>query len=80
MDIPKQFVLCNPEGFDSAELEAEFRCLGLGFLSGRVDDAPPTKRRRVKEIDLLDEITGNLYSLLGSQKVTDLDGLSHVAE
>ena len=68
------------ESFDSIELDAEFRRLGLDSFHTRAEDAPPNKRRRVREMDLLDEVTANLYSLLGSQEVTDLDGLSQVAE
>jgi hypothetical protein len=42
---------------------------------------PPTKRRKLEtEIDILGEVTTNLYSLLGSQNAMDLVGLSQVAE
>jgi hypothetical protein len=42
---------------------------------------PPIKRRKIQvELDLLEEVTAKLYSLLGSQDVMDLDGLDQVAE
>jgi hypothetical protein len=79
-DMRKILDLNTSESFDSVELNVEFRRIGLDSFQNRTNDEPPSKRRRIKETDLLDEITADLYSLLGSQQVTDLDGLSQVAE
>jgi hypothetical protein len=68
------------ESFDSTKLDEEFHRLGLNFID-QLDQAPPSKRRKVSsELQLLEEITGKLYSLLGSQHVTDLAGLGQITE
>jgi hypothetical protein len=41
--------------------------------------APPSKRRKLSTNGVLEEITKNLYLLLGNQEATDLDGLSQQA-
>jgi hypothetical protein len=58
----------------------EFERLGLdSFSTSAIDEPPPNKRRRIDpEIDLLDQVIEKLYTLLGSQNVTDLAGLSQV--
>jgi serine/threonine-protein kinase ATR len=68
------------ESFDSAQLEEEFNLLGLESAN-QLDKAPPSKRRKVHfEIELLEQIIGKLYSLLGSQNATDLAGLGQLTE
>lgn len=68
------------ESFDSAQLEGEFHLLGLESAN-QLDTAPPSKRRKVhSHPELLEQITGKLYSLLGSQNVTDLAGLGQLTE
>ncbi|TVY28597.1 Protein kinase [Lachnellula hyalina] len=68
--------------FDNIELAAQFRQLGLESLPERdANEDPPLKRRKVhKEDDLFDQTVTSLYSLLGAQKATDLDGLNQLAE
>lgn len=61
-------------------LESQFR--SLGFKTSVVvdyDNQPRSKRRKIAPQDLLQDITEQVYLLLGSQKATDLDGLSRVA-
>jgi hypothetical protein len=72
----------GPETFDSLQLNREFQKLGLdGFLAAAPDQARPNKRRKVStHLELLERITGKLFSLLGSQHVTDLAGLSKLTE
>ncbi|PQE07411.1 phosphatidylinositol 3 protein [Rutstroemia sp. NJR-2017a WRK4] len=41
--------------------------------------APPSKRRKLSINGILDEVTKNLYLLLGNQEATDLGGLSQRA-
>jgi len=68
--------------FENIELAAQFRQLGLESLPERdANEDPPLKRRKVhKEDDLFDQTVTSLYSLLGAQKATDLDGLNQLAE
>jgi hypothetical protein len=56
--------------------------MGLDFIHREeFVQVPPTKRRKIQtEIDIFDEVTTKLYSLLGSQSAMDLDGLDQVAE
>ncbi len=76
------------EGFDNDELSAEFSRLKVqenSFLVSQstrvVLDEPPNKRRKVHEgTRTLEEITADLSELLGSQRVSTMDGLHQVAE
>lgn len=67
--------------FEDLELSLEFRRLGLDIFPGESGSEPPSKRRKLsEEPELVGEIVANLYSLLGSQKVTNLAELHQVAE
>ncbi|KHJ35348.1 putative protein kinase rad3 [Erysiphe necator] len=45
------------------------------------DASPPTKKRKVDERNLLlDELTSELYNILGASKVTNLNGLSGIVD
>lgn len=68
--------------FENAELAAQFNQLGLEILTEKeTNDDPPAKRRKIfQDDDLFDQTASSLYSLLGAQKATDLDGLSQIAE
>jgi len=68
--------------FENIELAAQFQQLDLESSAlPEAPDGPPSKRRKVhKEDDLFDQTVSSLYSLLGAQKATDLDGLNQVAE
>jgi len=68
--------------FENLELDVQFRYLGFQSPSEReVDNGPPSKRRKLhKEANNFDQTVSSLYTLLGAQKATDLDGLSQVAE
>lgn len=81
-DVPKLLDLSFDESFENADLDGEFRRMGLdSMLLEEVVQVPPTKRRKIQsEIDILGEVTTKLYSLLGSQSAMDLDGLGQVAE
>jgi hypothetical protein len=63
------------------ELDGQFRLLGLEAPGHqRLDQAPPNKRRKIHyKLNLLGEITENLYLLLGSQNASDLAGLAQLA-
>ncbi|OWP07483.1 protein kinase rad [Marssonina coronariae] len=76
--------------FDSLDILEEFRSLGLQEphletnpvdRSGhRVDDGPPSKRRKMNEnVVLFGEIAEDISELLGAQRTADLTGLSQVA-
>jgi hypothetical protein len=80
--VPPEVPVDNSVNFDNIELAAQFHQLGLESSPEReTNDGPPPKRRKVyKEDDLFDQTVNSLYSLLGAQKATDLDGLSQVAE
>ena len=82
VDVPKLLDLSFVESFDSADLNGEFRHMGLEIIhQEELVQVPPAKRRKIRtEIDILGEVTTKLYSLLGSQIATDLDGLDQVAE
>ncbi|KAK0105320.1 serine/threonine-protein kinase M1 [Cadophora gregata f. sp. sojae] len=79
-------------GFESPNLLAEFYNLGLHEVKPKkvesgndskpqVEDGPPTKRRKINDdVNLLGEITADLYELLGAQRATDLGGLQQLAE
>jgi serine/threonine-protein kinase ATR len=68
--------------FENSELDAQLRRLGFESPSVReADNGPPSKRRKIQEeFDVFDQTVSCLYSLLGAQKATDLNGLSQVAE
>lgn len=68
--------------FEDADLNSEFHRLELDSLQKQVVDSDrPSKRRKLSaESSLLGDVTATLYSLLGSQKVTDLAGLHQIAE
>jgi serine/threonine-protein kinase ATR len=71
------------ESFESTQLDGEFRLLHLGPTDGYhgTGQAPPNKRRKLhSELSLLEEITAKVCSLLGSQNVSNLAGLSEIAE
>jgi hypothetical protein len=70
------------ESFDSADLDVEFTRMGLDSVQHKeVVEVPPNKRRKIHvELEVLTEVTTQLYSLLGSQDATDLDGLDQVAQ
>ena len=74
--------MSSTDSFDSQDLDREFRSMGLDSIQPRENvQVPPTKRRKIQaELDLLEEVTAKLYSLLGSQDAMDLDGLDQVAE
>lgn len=80
--------LTEIKDFDNSELSTEFLRLGLyekvsPMLENGKHQAiePPNKRRKVDdEVPVLDEITANLYELLGAQRVTSIDGLHQLAE
>ena len=67
--------------FKDNSLSLQFQLLGLNQNDlPHVDIVPPAKRRKILAApDLYEDIVGRLFSLLGSQTVTDLDGLSQVA-
>ena len=65
--------------FENVELSTQFQYLGLGdFSKPRFDAEHLSKRRKISSNNLLGEIIKEVYFLLGSQKVLDLDGLSQV--
>jgi hypothetical protein len=68
------------ERFDSTQLDREFRLLGLG-PDEQTLAPPPSKRRKLdSKPSLLEELTTNVCSLLGSHDVTNLHGLSQIIE
>ncbi|KAH8660790.1 protein kinase-like protein rad3 [Tricladium varicosporioides] len=71
------------ESFESMELAAEFRGLDLeSFAANTYREEPSSKRRKIEDTptDILSEVVGSLYSLLGAQSEIDLAGLSKIAE
>src|SRR5437899_1171527 len=76
--------------FESPSLVAEFQSLGLHEVKpksvqskvdsqAQIDDGPPTKRRKIRDgVNILEEITADLYELLGAQRATDLGGLDQL--
>ncbi|KUJ09266.1 protein kinase-like protein rad3 [Mollisia scopiformis] len=74
--------------FESDELSAQFERLDFPDKAAAIPEdgnnqaiEPLKKRRKISElVPVLDEITGNLYELLGSQRVTSIHGLSQLAE
>ncbi|TVY82181.1 Protein kinase rad3 [Lachnellula suecica] len=81
-EAPKLPGIDDLAAFENPELAIQFNRLGLQSLpEQRHDDGPPSKRRKVRdEADTFEQTVGSLYSLLGAQQATDLDGLSQVAE
>ncbi|KAF4624113.1 hypothetical protein G7Y89_g14062 [Cudoniella acicularis] len=84
IEFSKVPTLTSADSFESVELEAEFRDLGLG--NSAVDDqmvqnGPASKRRKIQEApcDIFSEVVESLYLLLGAQSASDLAGLSQVA-
>ena len=82
VEIGNPLGLSFEESFDSADLDRDFRRMGLDAMQQQeLVVVPPTKRRKLHtETDILEEVTTNLYTLLGSQSAIDLGGLSQVAE
>lgn len=78
--------------FEHPALLAEFQRLGLDQVKSKtqslkaaalpqVDDGPPTKRRKINNnVSLFEEITADLYELLGAQRASDLAGLHQLVE
>lgn len=91
-DAPLQKDGIDPVTFESPNLLAEFRSLGLHEVKLRnsksktdfeaqVEYGPPSKRRKINDdVDLFGEITAELYELLGAQRATDLGGLHQLTE
>lgn len=81
-EVPNPLRLLLANSFESTDLDGEFRHMGLDSVQHQASSqAPPNKRRKIHaELDLLGEVTAKLYSLPALQDVTDLDGLSQVAE
>ncbi|KFY81056.1 hypothetical protein V499_00169 [Pseudogymnoascus sp. VKM F-103] len=78
-NIPPQTA---PITLENKALELQFRSLcfkDLPSVDNYNDGGPQTKRRKIAPHSLLEEITEEAYILLGAQKATDLDGLSHIA-
>ena len=82
IDILKSLKLPFDESFDSVELDGELRRMSIdSALQEEAVEIPPAKRRKLQsEMDVLGEITTQLYTLFGSQTAIDLDGLDQVAE
>lgn len=80
-EAPRTLNPSFPDSFDNADLDGEFRQMGLDSIQQKeVVQAPPTKRRKIEtELDILGEVTTKLCSLVGSQSAIDLDGLGQVA-
>jgi hypothetical protein len=74
--------LATVDSYDSMELNAEFLNLGIEKLQNKsADIGPPSKRRKVERTyDSFDEVTSDLYSILGAQKAVEISGLSQIAE
>ncbi|KAG4443512.1 hypothetical protein IFR05_000985 [Cadophora sp. M221] len=78
--------------FEHPALLAEFQRLGLDQVKSkkttlradaqvRIEEGPPAKRRKINgDVNLFEEITADLYELLGAHRATDLGGLQHLAE
>lgn len=78
--------------FEHPALLAEFQRLGLDQVKSKnttlradalphIEEGPPTKRRKINDdVNLFEEITADLYELLGAQRATDLAGLHQLAE
>ncbi|KFY23332.1 hypothetical protein V493_05913 [Pseudogymnoascus sp. VKM F-4281 (FW-2241)] len=78
-NIPPQSA---PTTLEDRALELQFRSLcfkDLPSVDNDNDGGPQTKRRKIAPLNVLEEITEEVYMLLGAQKATDLDGLSHIA-
>ncbi|KFY60649.1 hypothetical protein V496_05277 [Pseudogymnoascus sp. VKM F-4515 (FW-2607)] len=72
----------TPIALENKALELQFQSLrfkDLPSVDNDNDGGPQTKRRKIAPRSLLEEITEEAYMLLGAQKATDLDGLSHIA-
>jgi hypothetical protein len=82
VEVPKHHDISFDDGFDSEELDGEFRRLNFSLAHQQEPfQGHPAKRRKIEaETDILEEIISNLYPLLGSQSVMDLDGSDQVAE
>jgi serine/threonine-protein kinase ATR len=80
LPLPEQPDGDSSSSFDNIQLNEEFHALGLDSKDW-ISQPPPNKRRKVRsEPGLLEEITSRLSLLLGAQDVTDLTGLSQLAE
>lgn len=68
--------------FENTQLNGEFDQLGLGLDGSHSDNhPPPSKRRKLhSKLNLVDEITTNLCSLLGLENVTSLSELNQTIE
>ncbi|KAH6705183.1 protein kinase-like protein rad3 [Leptodontidium sp. MPI-SDFR-AT-0119] len=87
----KDGMVSCPE-FEHPALLAEFQRLGLDQVKSKnttlradalphIEEGPPTKRRKINDdVNLFEEITADLYELLGAQRATDLAGLHQLAE
>lgn len=70
--------------FQNVELNSQFGKLDLQADLDHIldmEDSRPPKRRKIAGVSKpLDGLVSNLYSLLGHQAASDLDGLGQVAE
>ena len=80
-EVPRALNLSFQDSFDSADLDGEFRQRGLDSIQQKeVGEVPPTKRRKIEtELDILEEVTAQLCSLVGLQSAMDLNSLGQVA-
>lgn len=71
-----------PDSFENTQLNIDSRQLGLCHEEHQlVSIPPPSKRRKLhSEPSLLDELTQNLCSMLGSESETSLIGLDELTE
>ncbi len=77
----KEASVLSQANFDDPALNAQFRQLGLCTeLAVKSDITRPSKRRKISsDQSVLSDVVAKVYSLLGSQEASDLDGLSQVA-
>ncbi|CAG8977250.1 hypothetical protein HYALB_00009347 [Hymenoscyphus albidus] len=82
VELSKPPQLITYDTYDSVELNMEFSNLMIDKVVHETShDGPPSKRRKVEESnETFGQVVGNLYSILGAQVATDLDGLSNIAE
>lgn len=82
VDLNKAPRLVTYDSYDSVALNKEFGHLGIDKTVPKTShDGPPPKRRKVQETtQTYDQVVVELYSILGAQTATDLDGLSQIAE